>query len=298
MGHISVDYITTNRGERVQPGGAALYSAVGARVFNDHVAILSNISSNYEFRSEIRRLFPHAHIRIRKGRSSRFRIHYTQRGEAQYLASRIGVGKYLTAEEIYRIGRRYQLIHLAPMNPNKVLKAVLKLKMDDQHKVITHNTWMGYMYGKNRRLLMEIAKHTSFFILSEREIKKLTRMNSSFDAIKKIEGRVIVTLGELGAIYKEGDEISMIPAAVGIPGEVVDVTGAGDVWCGAFISAYGLTRDIHKSAIAGSLLSSLKCRGWGFEKIVRLKFRSVDELIEYVVRLKEKKHRSLREYTN
>ena len=79
----------------------------------------------------------------------------------------------------------------------------------------------------------------------------------------------------------------MIPA-LNVPlKNVIDTTGAGDTWCGAFLAAYKLTQDLMKSVTIASTISSIKCSSWGLQKIINLHFRKPDDVIEYVIALKE-----------
>jgi fructose-1-phosphate kinase PfkB-like protein len=99
---------------------------------------------------------------------------------------------------------------------------------------------------------------------------------------------LVITLGELGAIVKgRGTGIQMIPALAMPERKVVDTTGAGDVWCGAFLSTYRITGELLKSVTIASILSSIKCSGWNFKKLTSLRFRKPDDAIEYVIGLKE-----------
>ncbi|MEM2091908.1 MAG: hypothetical protein QXR59_01305, partial [Candidatus Bathyarchaeia archaeon] len=50
---------------------------------------------------------------------------------------------------------------------------------------------------------------------------------------------------------------------------------------------YKQTGDLMKSVTAASVISSIKCSGWGFSKLLNLKFKNVDDIIEYVIGLKE-----------
>ena len=74
--------------------------------------------------------------------------------------------------------------------------------------------------------------------------------------------------------------MQMIPALSMPPEKIVDTTGAGDVWCGAFLATYNLTEDLTKSVSVTSMVSSIKCSDWGFNSLV-------DNVIEFVIGLKE-----------
>jgi hypothetical protein len=42
-----------------------------------------------------------------------------------------------------------------------------------------------------------------------------------------------------------------------------------------------------KSVTIASILSSIKCSGWNFKKLMPLRFRKPDDAIEYIIGLKE-----------
>ena len=79
----------------------------------------------------------------------------------------------------------------------------------------------------------------------------------------------------------------MVPALNAPTRNVIDTTGAGDVWCGAFLAAYKLTEDLMKSVTIASIISSIKCSDWNFKRLIKLRFRKPDEVIEYIIGMKE-----------
>ena len=99
---------------------------------------------------------------------------------------------------------------------------------------------------------------------------------------------ILITLGELGAIVSSEElGIQMVPALRVPGGEVVDTTGAGDAWCGAFMATYASTGDVMKAVAVASIIASLKCQGWGPSRLLELRFRSPDEVIEYVMSMRD-----------
>lgn len=65
---------------------------------------------------------------------------------------------------------------------------------------------------------------------------------------------VIITLGEEGSMISCNGDILDIPV---VRAKVVDTTGAGDVYCAAFISEYLRTKDIHVSGLYASAATSI-----------------------------------------
>ncbi|MEA3229411.1 MAG: PfkB family carbohydrate kinase, partial [archaeon] len=64
---------------------------------------------------------------------------------------------------------------------------------------------------------------------------------------------------------------------------IKDPTGAGDTFSGGFLTSYHKIRDPVRSAIVGNTLASIKSSGRGYDKILNLKFRKVDDLWNYVM---------------
>ena len=183
------------------------------------------------------------------------------------------------------------IVHISPMQPINVSKIVKKIREDSPETKISINTWIDYITKsqRNRKVLKNLALEADFFILNDHEAKSLAKKDSLSTALTLLKAkRLIITLGELGAIISEENrEIQMIPA-LNIPTKsIVDTTGAGDVWCGGFSAAYKLTDDMMKSVTIASILSSIKCSGWNFQKLLKLRFRNPDGAIEYVIGLRE-----------
>jgi ribokinase len=84
------------------------------------------------------------------------------------------------------------------------------------------------------------------------------------ESLKALRARgpssVVITIGEDGSVGMEHGETYILPA---IPVEVVDTTGAGDVYHGAFI--YGLLQgwDLRERMRFANAAAGLKCRMLG-----------------------------------
>jgi sugar/nucleoside kinase (ribokinase family) len=103
---------------------------------------------------------------------------------------------------------------------------------------------------------------------------------------------VVFTLGAKGCVGIEGDKYFTVPAFRNI--SVVDTTGAGDVFHGAFI--FGLLQgwDIEKTALFSSAVSAIKCTRLGgraaipdyntvqkFLKTGNIDYTEIDKRVEF-----------------
>lgn len=291
IGHISMDHVENQNGIRLQPGGAAFYAAIAARTLLENVRLVSAIGSDFEF-TEILKLLRSDYIKTFSLPSTRFAIKYNEHWEAEYLKAIYGAGSKISTSVIpTHILGAGTIVHISPMRPVKVSKIVKKIREDSPETKISINTWIGYITEsrKNRQILKNLASEADFFILNDHEAKSLAKRDSLSTALTLLKAkRLIITLGELGAIISQGNrQIQMIPA-LNLPAKsIVDTTGAGDVWCGGFSAAYKLTDDLMKSVTIASILSSIKCSGWNVQKLLKLRFRNPDNAIEYVIGLRD-----------
>jgi sugar/nucleoside kinase (ribokinase family) len=97
------------------------------------------------------------------------------------------------------------------------------------------------------------------------EIETLTGLSDLDSAIKAVKNRgvniVIVTLGAEGALVAVEDTIHRVPAYK--PEKLVDPTGAGDAFIGAFLAEYARGEDCAWCSQVGSAAASLVVEGIG-----------------------------------
>ena len=291
VGHISVDKVENVNGARTQPGGAALYAAMAARTLFPNVALISATGKDNKY-LDVLNLLPHRDVKIYDAPSTKFHIKYDRRWEAHYLKADHGAGSRITSRRISNRWLRHKSIfHISPMRPSKVARILDKIKQKSPETKVSVNTWIDYVKEgrRNRRILKDIALKADFFILSDTEAKALAQTDSISSAVRLLKAKtLIVTLGNFGAIISgENVDMQMVPALNLSPDKVVDTTGAGDVWCGAFLATYNLTEDFGKSVSAASTISRIKCSDWGFQSLVKLRFKEPNDVIEFVMGLKD-----------
>lgn len=284
-----MDHIRNPHGEMFQPGGAALYAAMGARTICKDVSILSAVGEDYRFRevfSDIK-----GHIKTVKGKSTQFYITYDKYWNASYRKVFIGPGSKITTRDLataLKFG--VKMVHLAPMNPPKVERMVRTIKEQKGSALVSVNSSIHYLNERsNRRAILNAASLSDIFILNERELHALTGMEVVSEAIRAIKTKTLVlTLGEMGTLIKSQNEVEFIPAMAAITKNAVDVTGAGDTWAGSFLASYLRSGSWIKAVSFASVISAIKCTGWNFEKIRNLSFNSVEEIYDLAIALKER----------
>jgi sugar/nucleoside kinase (ribokinase family) len=292
IGHVSIDRIRNMWGERIQTGGAALFSSVGAKVLAKNVRIISAVGKDYKELDYIYTNFPGSLIKRVNMPSTYFDISYDEKFRAKYNEVKLGAGTAIKVTDLpSQLLRSGDIVHLSPMRPDKVERFVERIRKLSPKTWISLNSSPDYMAKPvNRKVLRRLTEVVDLTVVNDQEAMALAEAESLVTAIHTLKAkRLAVTLGQLGAIVVDGGKVQMIPALSGLTGKPKDTTGAGDTWCGALLAAYSQTEDWTKSVITACLISAIKCLGWGFEKLRRLRFRSTEEIVDYVLRLSEGK---------
>ncbi len=121
--------------------------------------------------------------------------------------------------------------------------------------------------GSVREGMIELAHLCDYVVCSEEFAREFTESEDTFDAEKAImhmtsfgTKATTITLGEKGSITFCGDELFHTPA---FNVDIVDTTGAGDVFHGGYI--YGLLQNWNIQLVVrfASAFAALKCRKIG-----------------------------------
>ncbi len=121
--------------------------------------------------------------------------------------------------------------------------------------------------GRIRDGMLELADLCDYFVCSEEFAREFTGNSDNFnpeDAIQKMNtfnaSTVTITLGEQGSITRHNNEVFKTPA---FNVDVVDTTGAGDVFHGGYI--YGLLQNWNMKQVIrfASAFAALKCSKLG-----------------------------------
>jgi sulfofructose kinase len=116
-------------------------------------------------------------------------------------------------------------------------------------------------------LMMAIADYfipsSDFLDVPELLFEGLSFREKIFLLQKRIQGRLVVTAGEMGAFFVDGDNLCRVPA---VEVSVADTLGAGDNFHGAFALAVARGDKFVEAVKFAVAAASLSCREYGARK--------------------------------
>ncbi|WP_456475672.1 carbohydrate kinase family protein [Candidatus Pyrohabitans sp.] len=301
IGHASVDQVRISGEQKNQLGGAAIYSALGAKIFS-RAGVVTRVGTDFpdEFLSLLQKAgVDTTGVKRIKGRSTSFEIDYDENGQAYYRTYRLGVGIHIRPPDIPKGYLTARAFHIAPMAASKQHSFVKYLR-ERTYGLISLNTHAAY-FQRYRKELIELIGEVDIFTINDDEAMRLTATRSlehAINALKKVNHSIIVvTMGVYGSIILERGEVSFSPSVV--QRSIVDLTGCGDAFAGSFLSSYLRTENAVKAANIANSVAAINASDWNFRALSRLSFPSLEAFQEFVVarqRRLSKNQRSLEHF--
>ena len=244
-----------------QPGGDALYSALGARVWLERVGLLARLGRDY----------PSAQLAALEARGLCLglvpvdapTLHdwalYEADGNRQFI-NHVNSGSNeemtLGPDEITPEHLGAEAYHLAPVPIHQQLALARHLRRPGARLSIDpHYTWIeGHTVEVGQ--LMALA---DFFLPSRLEARQIYGADAPEAAAVALAalgpGAVVIKLEAEGSIVYDaaGRRLAHVPI---FPTEARDTTGAGDAYCGGFLAGYLLTQDPLAAAQYGTVSAS------------------------------------------
>jgi len=156
-------------------------------------------------------------------------------------------------------------IHVAPIAGEVVPEVVGELRERTDVLSLDPQGFLREFSANGRASLKNllpssVLEQIDVYKSSSEEIRVVTRLRSLKESMKRIRGfgvkTVIVTMGTGGAAVLFDETFCTIPAYTSKT--VVDSTGAGDTFAGAFLAEYVKGKDTVWCACVGSAMASLK----------------------------------------
>lgn len=292
IGHFAIDLIVLPEEEkpRRRLGGPPTYTSLAARKLGSSVSVISKVGGDFPSRYINwlkRRGVDISGLKIVKGsRTTSFLIKYHPNGERDMiLKSR---APPIRIEDLPESSRA-KAVHISPIANEITTDLIAKadsiasiVSLDPQGLLrrFDRDGWMSLQGIED----LDFLKHVQVFKSSDEEIKILTGKSDIMGAIRKIRNYnvevTMITMGKRGTIISFDNKLFKIPIA---KSEIVlDPTGAGDVFIGAFLAEYIKDEDPLWCACLGTAAASLiieKIGPSGFrnEKRVYMRARQVYE---------------------
>lgn len=244
-----------------QPGGNALFSALGARIWLERVGILARLGWDY----------PRPQLEAMARRGLVLGLHpvdaptlhnwalYEADGGRQFVNHlNSGTNEEATlrpgeiAEE-HRNGRAY---HVAPV-PLLLQNALVQTLKRPQRLISLdpHYAWIG----KHDATLEAMLAVVNFFLPSQYEARLLYGADDPVAAARAFAACgpevIVIKMGGEGALVYETAS-GRLTHVTAYPAAVQDTTGAGDAFCGGFLAGYLLTGNAVTAAQYGTISAS------------------------------------------
>ena len=298
-GGLRVDYLIPHKGQAHlrEMGGNALYAAVGARVWNDSVGLLARVGENYPDgwldalkqdgldvsgvrivpdHQDMRTFYAYTDQRTRVDTDPAFhlaRIGLSPPDELRdYVHSTPGQDDPNEYEPLavqpddwpaaYDGARA---LHLSPISIRTQTHLPIRARQAGVAQV-TADPGERYMAPRLRPHVEALLQNVDVFMPSEMEARSLLGEIDLWDATVEFARRgprvVVIKVGDHGALMYERDSgrRTHVPP---YPACVVDVTGAGDSFCGGFAVGLVETGNPTRAALYGTVSASFVIEGYG-----------------------------------
>jgi sugar/nucleoside kinase (ribokinase family) len=283
LGTVALDTVKTPFGIRKHIlGGSAVHFAMSARLFTK-VSLVAIIGEDFpakyiEFLRKKGLIL--TSLILEKGKSFKWEGEY--RGDlntALTLNTEFGVlsaFKPRVSEEEKKIKH----IFLANVDPD--IQRHLLERMHSPHLVGLDS--MNYWISNKRRSLLSLLKKVDIYVANDQEARALTQEHNLLKAAKHLRSlgpsMILIKKGEHGVLFYCDKFIFSLPAYP--TDKVVDPTGAGDTFAGAFMGYLAKvnkinTASLKKAIIYGTIAASFNIEDFGLNKTANLSLHSLEE---------------------
>ena len=283
LGSIALDTIETKFGKKEDLlGGSATYATIGAGFYGSPIPIgivgddfpekgdeiFNNFSSNLD------------NIEKKHGKTFSWGGKYHNNGDDRdTLFTDLGV--FESFEPVLNSKNvKASWVFLANIHPSLQLSVLNQCKNNPTVITDTMNLWIDTTLQE----LKKIIKRTDILLINESELSLLTKNENIQESSKQILSmgpqKIVVKLGSKGArcISKNEDiSVGVYPVK-----DVVDPTGAGDVFGGGFVSGLIDNLSTSESMLRGSALASFCIEEFGVSKLININKNDVEKRMESI----------------
>ena len=283
LGSIALDTIETKFGKKEDLlGGSATYATIGAGFYGSPIPIgivgddfpekgdeiFNNFSSNLD------------NIEKKHGKTFSWGGKYHNNGDDRdTLFTDLGVFESFEPV-LHSKNVKASWVFLANIHPSLQLSVLNQCKNNPTVITDTMNLWIDTTLQE----LKKIIKRTDILLINESELSLLTKNENILESSKQVLSmgpqKIVVKLGSKGArcISKNEDiSVGVYPVK-----DVVDPTGAGDVFGGGFVSGLIDKLSTSESMLRGSALASFCIEEFGVSKLININKNDVEKRMESI----------------
>jgi len=275
IGNLTIDDVVLPDGatRMASVGGNSLYAALGARLWQPDVGLVTRRGEDFprDLAAELRILglatdgivsIPGPTVRnwvVYETNGDRHWIYRTPRQRSREVAVQPGDVPVTWLEQ-----DPPPVVHIAAM-PLQAAEAIVEtVKRTAPRAVITLDTHEDYVVDY-RAQLRALASQVDAFLPSRAELADLVGYDDPLRALADLArlptAVIVVKMGAEGALVWDKARGALCQITPG-RGEVVDVTGAGDAFCGGFAAGLSLGCDPVASAQRGALSAAYAVAGF------------------------------------
>jgi len=251
LGHVSIDTIVFPDGKKIEmPGGAAAAVATSAALAGARVGLVTKVGEDFprEWLERLARYVDVKGVQILPGRTIHIWVIYREDGSVESPVE-MGVAERMGETPIPEDYLKAELFHIAPIPPEEQLKVMEKL--EGRRVSLDFNPTYYEDYRRNPDLLRKLVSRSYAVFPNEREAELITGLKDARKAAEELYSwgteLVVITRGEKGVLIYDGD-FHEFPA---LPVKVVDPTGAGDAFAGAFLAGLVKGKTLEECARLG-----------------------------------------------
>jgi sugar/nucleoside kinase (ribokinase family) len=287
LGTVALDTVKTPHGERKKMlGGSATHFSMSARLFTD-VHLVAVVGED----------FPVKHVDFLKGKGlivdsliresgKTFSWSGEYRGDlntAFTLNTELGV---LASFKPVISDRQKEIknVFLANVDPDIQLSLLASMR---KPRLIGLDS-MNYWIDTKRPALLKVLNKVDIFVANDQEARSLSGEDNLIKAAKSLScigpKMVLVKKGEHGVFFYSDKFMLALPA---YPAEdVIDPTGAGDTFAGAFMGYLSRTKALSRQNIKlaleyGTVAASFNIEDFGTDKTHRLTLKKLDSRLGF-----------------
>lgn len=258
IGHIGFESVQTPAAHRRSLGGSAYYTALGAALCGGSVSVISVVGDDYPL-DTLRDLgIDVSHVSVVKGASPHFDIEYMPTLADRKLELDLGVGGVIRLpDEVDYTDVAY--IHVATNLPQTQLELIDRLRVVAPRAHVSADCFDQFVISYPKATC-RVVEAVDLIFASQVE----------YDLIKKMCGApakaTVVKKGELGAVYRRGlaSVASSAPAA-----RIVDPTGAGDAFAGAYLARLAQGYDQASALADACRVGAAAVQSFGADSLIK-----------------------------